>query len=126
MSDYGKTRQIKSTRKEHGCEGCNHKIPGGSPAVYAFGRWDGYTYSYHRHIECAAAQDAFAEEHGMGGEEYPWFNHCELTLEEATPFLLEHHPIVAQRLGLVGPLSEPQGDEAWKSARAPKMKKSDN
>ena len=100
FDDFHSGRTIKATRKPHECEQCGRKIETGSPAYYAAGKYDGYFYTQYEHIECHAAGMAYAEETGLWGEEFTWFQHSDCAREEFGPWLLEHHPIVAERLNI--------------------------
>ncbi|MGN7734417.1 hypothetical protein [Ensifer sp. 22564] len=99
MTDFHSERAIKSTRKQHRCEQCGRAIEGASPAHYAFGIYEGDTYSTHTHVECHAAARGYAELTGSWGEDYPWFQHMDRDIDW-TGWLLEHHPIVAERLNI--------------------------
>jgi hypothetical protein len=99
IDDFHSGRTIKATRKPHECEQCGRKIEVGSSAHYAAGRFDGYFYTQHVHIECQAAATAYAELNGLWGEDFPWFQHMDRDVDW-TGWLLEHHPIVAERLNI--------------------------
>jgi hypothetical protein len=99
MTDLYSERTIKATRKQHYCEQCGRAIEVGSPAHYAFGIYDGDTYSTHTHVECHAAARAYAELNDAWGEDFPWFQHMDRDVDW-TGWLLEHHPIVAERLNI--------------------------
>lgn len=96
MSEHW-SRDIKATRKQHVCEQCNTYIEAGSPARYAFGIYEGDTYSFHVHVECQDAAREFAK---LYGEEWPWFQHMDDSEFEHHAWLLENHPLVAGRLGI--------------------------
>lgn len=100
MSDFHTQRSIKATRRDHVCDQCNKPIPKGSPADYGSGKYDGYIYSCYCHVECHAAASEYAEQNGLYGEDWPWFQHMENGEYEHHDWLLEQHPIVAERLGL--------------------------
>jgi hypothetical protein len=101
IDDFHSGRTIKATRKQHVCEQCGRKIETGSPAHYAAGRFDGYFYTQHVHIECQAAATAYAELNGLWGEDFPWFQHADRDMRaDFGPWLLDHHPIVAERLNI--------------------------
>ena len=51
MSFQSETK-VKSTRKEHKCEGCLQSIPTGSAAVRGSGLFEGGFYSYIICIQC--------------------------------------------------------------------------
>lgn len=97
--DFHSNRTIKATRKAYECEQCGRKVDIGSPAIYGAGRFEGYFYTQHTHVECHAAAIAYAELSGLWGEEFPWFQHMDRDIDW-TDWLLENHPIVAERLGL--------------------------
>ncbi|MBX4889821.1 hypothetical protein [Rhizobium bangladeshense] len=99
MSNLHSDRMITAVRKHHYCEQCGRKIEPGSPAHYAFGNYFGDTYSNYTHVECHAAAHAYAELNGCWGEDYPWFQHMDRDIDW-TAWLLEHHPIVAERLNI--------------------------
>lgn len=47
MGTFHEKRDIKSTRKDHKCEGCCEKIKKGSSAEYNVGNWyEGFYYYY--------------------------------------------------------------------------------
>lgn len=99
MTDLHSERTIKAVRKLHVCEQCGRIIPRGFPAQYAFGKYYGDTYSTYTHVECHAAARAYAELNDTWGEDYPWFQHMDRDVDW-TDWLLEHHPIVAERLNI--------------------------
>lgn len=99
MTDLYSERQIKATRKAHLCEQCGRQIEAGSPAYYAFGVYYGDTYSQHEHVECRMAARAYAELNDCWEEDYPWFQHMDRDIDW-TGWLLEHHPVVAERLNI--------------------------
>jgi hypothetical protein len=91
-------RNIKACRKVHRCEQCDTRIQIGEPAVRISGTWDGNFYSYHVHLECHEAGLAFAKETGLWGEDFTWFNQDRE--RDTIEWLLEHYPIVANRMNL--------------------------
>jgi len=99
VTDFNFTKVIKATRKPHQCEQCGTTIKVGSTAHHVVGSYYRDFYSYRVHPECEAAGIAYAKMTGCWGEDFMWFQHC---LEERDDklWLLEHHPIVAERLGL--------------------------
>ncbi|QRM44010.1 hypothetical protein [Rhizobium sp. BG4] len=99
MIEFHCDRTIKSTRKPHRCEQCNTMIDAGSPAHYGAGKFDGYFYSHHCHVECHAAAYALAEETDCWAEDFPWFQHMSET--DHHEWLLTFYPIVADRLSIV-------------------------
>lgn len=100
MSDLHFSRQIKAVRVKQRCEQCGTTILPGEPAHYAFGKYANETYSYYCHQECRLAGRAFAELNGLWGEDYPWFQHMEDGEFAHHAWLLENHPIVAERMGI--------------------------
>lgn len=100
MSDFQSSREIKATRKRHVCEQCNRWIEAGSPSHYSFGIYEGEAYSLHTHVECQAAARAYAELNDAWGEEWPWFQHMGDDEYDHHAWLLEHHPLVAERLNI--------------------------
>lgn len=109
MSEFNGIRDIKATRKAHVCEQCCKDIEAGSSAHYNAGKWDGEFYATYTHVECHAAALEFAKLNDLWGEEWPWFQHMEDSEFEHHSWLLEHHPIVADRLGIKAdqPVKEP-------------------
>ncbi|MDK1386325.1 hypothetical protein QN224_12995 [Sinorhizobium sp. 8-89] len=99
MTNLHSDRVIKATRKPHFCEQCGRRIEVGSPAHYAFGVYYGDSYSTHTHVECHAAAHAYAELSNSWGEDYPWFQHMDRDVDW-TDWLLENHPVVAERLNI--------------------------
>lgn len=106
MSDFHSSREIKKTRKQYVCEQCNRVIDVGSPAHYGFGRYEGDTYSTHTHAECHAAACHYAKLNDAYGEEWPWFQHMENGEFDHHAWLLDHHPVVADRLNIVREAAE--------------------
>lgn len=100
MNDFYTSKEIKATRKRYVCEQCNRHIEIGSPAHYGFGIYEGDTYSVHTHVECQAAALAYAKLNDAWGEEWPWFQHMECSEYEHGAWLLENHPVVAERLNI--------------------------
>lgn len=105
MGDFHNHRTIKATRKRHVCEQCGKWIEAGSPAEYETGSYFGEFYSGHQHVECRAAGIAYAEMSGCWGEDFMWFQH-QLEDPDDKAWLLEHHPVVAERLGLEHEVAE--------------------
>lgn len=106
MSDFSSTRSVKATRKDNICEQCGRKIEAGSAAMYAFGNWDGYTYSHYTHMECHDASVAYAKEFDLWGEEWPWFRDMENSDFEHHGWLRENYPVVADRLNIPTKIEE--------------------
>ncbi len=92
------SKAIKAVRKPHCCEQCNTMIQAGEPAHYDFGIWDGYAFSTWVHPECRAAAHEYATLNDLWFEDYPWFQHMDDSEHEHHGWLLEKHPVVAQRL----------------------------
>lgn len=100
---YWSHRHIKATRKQQSCDGCGHTIAIGSPAFYWAGDSDGEFYSAYYHEDCRAAETAWNEVRGTWGDEYDALS--AITEEpEDVDWLIEHHPAVAARMGLLGRL----------------------
>jgi hypothetical protein len=93
-------RQIKAVRKVHVCEQCNRKIDVGSPAQYQFGIWEGEPFGTYVHPECHAAAHAYAELNDLWFEDYPWFQFMDNSEHDHHAWLLENHPVVADRLNI--------------------------
>ena len=106
MSDFHSSREIKKTRKQYVCEQCNRVIEVGSPAHYGFGVYEGDAYSVHTHVECQEAARDYAAQNDAYGEEWPWFQHMENGEFDHHAWLLDHHPIVADRLNIVREAAE--------------------
>lgn len=96
--DFHSGRTIKAVRKARCCYQCNKKIEIGFPAEYVFGKYEGDVYSHHIHPECDAAATEYAKMNDLWGEEFPYFPDMD---NEHHDWLLENHPIVAERLGIV-------------------------
>ena len=107
MSDFASCKDIKAVRKPHECQQCGREVSVGSPARYSCGRWDGYFFGGYTHIECHNAAHEYATDNGLWGEEYPWFQHMDDREHRHHGWLLEKHPVVAERLRV-----EPQGEDA--------------
>lgn len=99
MTDFSVSKIIKATRKPHTCEQCGTEIEVASTCHYFTGSYFRDFYSHHVHLECEAAGIAYAKMSGCWGEDFMWFQHS-LEEQEDKSWLLEHHPIVAARLGL--------------------------
>lgn len=99
MTDFSVSKIIKATRKPHNCEQCGKAIDVGSTAHYAAGSYYRDFYRYHVHPECEAAGIAYAKMTGCWGEDFMWFQH-QLEERDDKLWLLENHPVVAERLGL--------------------------
>jgi len=101
MGDFsGNTRDVTAVRKPHECEQCRRKIEIGAPAKYAFGVWEGYSYSVYTHPECSAAAHEYSVLNDLWGEEYPWFRDMDDSEHGHHAWLLANHPIVAERLNI--------------------------
>jgi hypothetical protein len=97
---YWTHRNIKATRKTHTCEGCGKKIPAGSSAYYWAGDCDGDFYSCYYHDDCRAAEVSWNEAREAWGDEYDSL--CAVRDEpEDVAWLVENHPEVAARMGLI-------------------------
>ncbi|WP_293857406.1 hypothetical protein [uncultured Alsobacter sp.] len=95
------TRSVKAARKPHVCEQCGKGIAIGDPYRRVSGVWEGDFYTQALHGECLDAGNLYALEHGLAADEWPWFAQMNLEREDRT-WLLEHFPIVAERLGIKG------------------------
>jgi hypothetical protein len=100
MTDFHSSRTIKATRRNHSCDQCGKTIFQGCPAEYGSGKYDGNIYSVYTHVECHAAAVEYAKINGLYGEDWPWFQHMEDSEHEHHAWLLEKHPIVADRLNI--------------------------
>lgn len=98
--DFHISKVMKRTIEPHECEQCGTIIPPGSATLYSTGRYEGEFYSHHQHLECHEAAHAFATLNDLWNEEYPWFQHMERAEFDLDPWLLENHPVVAERLGI--------------------------
>lgn len=98
MSDVHSKRCIKAIRKAQHCYQCDRRMEVGEPAEYAFGGYKGDVYSSYAHPECDKAAHEFAELNDMWGEEFPYFPEMDDSEYDHHGWLLEHHPIVAERL----------------------------
>lgn len=67
---YYTTRDIKSTRKNHICGGCNRLIPEGSAAFYWAGDCDGDFFHTHYHTDCRALEVEWNEILDNRGDEW--------------------------------------------------------
>ena len=105
MADFGNLETIKSSRKAHDCEQCGRTIPVGSGYVLSSGRYEGEFYSSAMHEDCFQAANDFADEHGLWGEEWPWFQHGDFEREDKD-WVIKNYPEVAKRL-----LWEPEPDD---------------
>ena len=95
MSDFQSSTTIKRTRKPHACEHFEQTIEAGSPAHKISGRYEDF-YCIYTHVECEAAGIEWAQNTGCWGEEFMWLN--QIDEREDFLWLLEDHPIVAERL----------------------------
>lgn len=103
--DFHNNNPIKATKRAHQCEQCGEAIAIGSPAVNGSGKYDGYFYSHHTHVECHEAGIAYAKLNHLWGEEFPWFQHM-YEGDDHHGWLLENYPIVASRLGIASEVGE--------------------
>lgn len=94
------SKHIKAVRKPHCCEQCNTMITIGEPAHYDFGIWEGEPFGTYTHIECAAAANEYAEMNDLWFEDYPWFQFMDDSEHYHHAWLLEKHPVVADRLNV--------------------------
>lgn len=99
-------RVIRATSKRHACVQCGEMIEAGSPAHYAFGVYEDGPYSIYVHIECHNAAHDYATLNDMWGEEWPFFQHMEDSEFEHHGWLLENHPVVAERLNITNPADQ--------------------
>lgn len=99
MSDFHAESFVASARKRRFCEQCGRPIEPGSPYRRGAGSYDGEMYSHATHLECHEAAQAYARLHRLWGEDYPWFQHMDLDLDDEA-WLLKEHPVVAARLGI--------------------------
>lgn len=97
MTDFSSRKTVKRTFKSHWCEQCGRLIEAGGKAEYLTGRYDGYFYAQHVHVECHEAALAYAELHHCWGDDFPWFRHNEHELEDEK-WMRENFPVVADRL----------------------------
>lgn len=101
MTDLHVTRSVKAVRQPAFCYQCNKMIEVGSPAEYVFGKYEGDLYSLYIHPECDAAARDYAKLNGLWGEEFPFFPEMEDSEWGHHGWLLDNHPVVASRLGIV-------------------------
>lgn len=118
MADFSSRKTIKRTLKPHRCEQCGQTIEAGSKAEYLTGRYGGYFYSQHVHVECHEAAIALATLTGCWGEEFPWFQHNERHWEDEQ-WMRSKFPSVADRLGWALPDgAEKRADANTKGSRS--------
>jgi hypothetical protein len=94
------SKNIKAVRKAHRCEQCNTDIAVGESAHYAFGVWEGEPFGTYTHPECQGAAQAYAELNDLWFEDYPWFQFMDDSEHDHHVWLLENHPVVADRLNI--------------------------
>ena len=99
MSDFHVESVVAAARKQRTCEQCGQPVEVGWPYLRGAGSYDGQMYSHATHIECHEAAQALARLLGAWGEDYPWFRHMDIDLEDRE-WLLKEHPVVAERLGI--------------------------
>lgn len=109
MTNFNRNRTIKATRKLHCCEQCGKVIEIGSAAMYSVGSHYGDFYRTYEHVECHDAGMAYAMLSDCWGEDFMWFQY-NLEEREDKLWLLEEHPIVAERLGLPEWLAEQEAE----------------
>lgn len=97
MGDF-QNQSIVTGRKPYSCEQCGSEITIGEKHTAIAGSFCGDFYNYRIHFECEAAAKAYANLHGLYGEEWPWFQHQDDEPED-WKWMLKEHPIVAKRLG---------------------------
>jgi hypothetical protein len=91
---------VKAVRKRHRCDGCLTFIDIGQPAERWAGMTDGEFGTAIYHPECRAAETAYncdiLDVHS--GDDWTPLNEIE---DESRPWLIEDHPVVAARMGIV-------------------------
>jgi len=91
-------RPIKAIRKSRPCEGCNVRLETGEPALGCAGiGYDGFWAAAY-HAECRAAEIALNLLHRT--RDYEWMNLSADMEWEDWPWLIEKHPLVADRMGV--------------------------
>lgn len=102
---------VRKSRKAHRCEQCNKLTEIGAPYQRRVGVWDGDFYAVAAHVECHAAALAYATLHGCWGDEYPFFSDGDHEYADKV-WMVEEHPIVAERLGWKRDVEERQREDA--------------
>lgn len=89
-------RLIKSIRKARPCHGCNKLLEAGQSALECAGvGYDGFWAAAY-HTECRAAEVAINRLHRTRDDE--WISlFCDLEWED-WPWLIDEHPVVAERM----------------------------
>lgn len=92
---FATERTIKAVRKARKCCACSRIIEVGSPAVDWSGTSDGDFHAVSYHVECRDAEIALNRLHETQHDE--WIGLDDLEWED-WQYLLDEHPVVAQRL----------------------------
>lgn len=92
---------VKSVRKRHRCDGCGHHIEIGEPAVRCAGMTDGEFSTATYHPDCRKAEIALNDLYETHWSD-DWMSLRDFDLEDSA-WLIEGHPTVAARLGLIEP-----------------------
>jgi hypothetical protein len=98
MSNFQSSTTIKRTRNRHTCQHCGRLIEIGAAASKTAGIYEGDFYSDYSHVECADAAHDYATMHDAWGDDYVWLH--DMSEQEDFKWLLENHPIVAERLNV--------------------------
>jgi hypothetical protein len=98
MSFYRET-PIKSVRKARRCDACRRTINIGESALKLAGHWDGDFWAQTVHVECRAAEIELNKLNDVrDGDE--WMNIGNDMETDDWLWLVEDHPIVAERMGI--------------------------
>lgn len=102
MAEFFTHRNIKATRKDHGCTGCTKLIDAGSPAWYFSTKCDGIFWDGHYHSDCRAAELALNELQDNRGDDFVGLPSIGDEPEDVD-WLKDEYPEVAARMGFVKP-----------------------
>jgi hypothetical protein len=97
MTDCLISRTEQKARKSHQCDQCRTQILVGTIYIRERGVWEGSPYVYKAHLECQEAVAALHQQRNLNWDE--GINLSDLELEDHE-WLLEEHPIVAERCGI--------------------------
>lgn len=97
---FSRETPIKAIRKARPCDACKQTVTVGEPAISWAGVTDGDFYAVIWHPECRAAELALNKLHGSYPDE--WISLGFEVDSEDYPYLMEEHPVVAERMGLPG------------------------
>lgn len=98
MSFY-RERPVKAVRKPRRCVACGTRIEVGQPALDCSGHYDGDFWSATYHVECRRAEEGLNKLHDTSWSD-EWMDLGDCMEWEDWPWLIEEHPVVADRMNI--------------------------